>query len=275
MFWSGSARPWLPTGTRGRQRGQGRRGRGCTHSFSSTIPLAWEQPAKGFFHSDPRLALLKSLSAHRCSRRRLRSLRPAPSPRVLLRATRDEGGTLALEHGALTSTSRDRKSAPPRRDPARRRCVARTPGAREKADSQVRELRFAVDPGRATAPSGTSGQRRRRGQHRTLHCGQRRPPLRPRRPPRPPHATPSPSPNTRSSTPRRPHPTLPPAADPCRATRLDPTTWRALARTTHPMVAVFCGVRRVWERVAFWRRVDKHTRANVLTAQQRDGAKRM
>ena len=53
-------------------------------SFSRTMPLAWEQPAKGFFHSEPRFALLKSLSAQRCSRRRLRSLRPAPRPRVLL-----------------------------------------------------------------------------------------------------------------------------------------------------------------------------------------------
>lgn len=35
-----------------------------THIFSSTMPLEWEAPAKGFFHSLPKWALLKSLSAH-------------------------------------------------------------------------------------------------------------------------------------------------------------------------------------------------------------------
>jgi hypothetical protein len=56
------------------------------------MPLACEQPAKGFFHSDPRFALAKSLSAQRCSRRRLRSLRPAPRPRVLLLECIERGG---------------------------------------------------------------------------------------------------------------------------------------------------------------------------------------
>lgn len=41
-----------------------------TYTFSRTIPLAWEAPPKGLaFHRVPKWAFLKSLSAHRWSRR--------------------------------------------------------------------------------------------------------------------------------------------------------------------------------------------------------------
>jgi hypothetical protein len=55
-----------------------------SYIFSRTIPLAWEDPANGFFHSFPRLDFLYDLSAHLCLLRWDFSLRPAPIPRVLL-----------------------------------------------------------------------------------------------------------------------------------------------------------------------------------------------
>lgn len=42
---------------------------GCLASipiFSRTIPLAWDEPAKGFFHSIPRWDFLYDLSTHLC-----------------------------------------------------------------------------------------------------------------------------------------------------------------------------------------------------------------
>lgn len=52
--------------------------------FSRTMPLAWEEPANGFFHSLPRWDFLYDLSAHLCLRRCDFSLRPAPIPCVFL-----------------------------------------------------------------------------------------------------------------------------------------------------------------------------------------------
>lgn len=37
-----------------------------SHIFSRTIPLAWDDPANGFFHSFPRWDFLQDLSAHLC-----------------------------------------------------------------------------------------------------------------------------------------------------------------------------------------------------------------
>ena len=48
------------------------------------MPLAWEEPANGFFHSFPRWLFLYDLSAHLWFLLWVLSLRPAPIPRVLL-----------------------------------------------------------------------------------------------------------------------------------------------------------------------------------------------
>ena len=55
-----------------------------SYIFSRTIPFAWEEPAKGFFHSFPRWDFLYDLSAHLCLLRWDLSLRAAPIPRVFL-----------------------------------------------------------------------------------------------------------------------------------------------------------------------------------------------
>lgn len=53
-----------------------------THTFSSTIPLAWEAPPKGLaFRAVPRWAFLYCLSCHFCSRRWLRSFLAVRRPR--------------------------------------------------------------------------------------------------------------------------------------------------------------------------------------------------
>lgn len=53
-----------------------------THTFSRTIPLAWEAPPKGLaFRAVPRWAFLYCLSCHFCSRRWLRSFLAVRRPR--------------------------------------------------------------------------------------------------------------------------------------------------------------------------------------------------
>lgn len=54
------------------------------------MPLAWEAPPKGLaFHLVPRLAFLKSLSAHLCSRLWLTCLRAVRIPRGLPAQNKD------------------------------------------------------------------------------------------------------------------------------------------------------------------------------------------
>jgi hypothetical protein len=55
-----------------------------TYIFSRTMPLAWEEPAKGFFHSFPKWLFLYDLSAQSWALQWFLSFRPAPIPRVLL-----------------------------------------------------------------------------------------------------------------------------------------------------------------------------------------------
>lgn len=53
-----------------------------THTFSRTMPLAWEAPPKGLaFRAVPRWAFLYCLSCHFCSRRWLRSFLAVRRPR--------------------------------------------------------------------------------------------------------------------------------------------------------------------------------------------------
>ena len=75
----------------------------ATHIFSRTMPFEWEVPANGFFHSEPRLERQYSLSAHRSSRRSVRSLRPAPRPRVLLVASQGRRGRCTASQWVATT----------------------------------------------------------------------------------------------------------------------------------------------------------------------------
>jgi hypothetical protein len=113
--------------------------------------LEWEVPANGFFHSEPRLERQYSLSCHRCSRRRVLSLRPAPRPRVLLR-----GATARVSGGALNPAL------------ARREAQAGAPTQRHKQRTRTARRDAHAPHGdrrrRAAPPRGKrKGRRRARG----------------------------------------------------------------------------------------------------------------
>lgn len=63
-----------------------------THTFSRTMPLAWEAPPKGLaFRAVPKWAFLYCLSCHFCSRRWLRSFLAVRRPRHFPRRQRWAG----------------------------------------------------------------------------------------------------------------------------------------------------------------------------------------